>query len=172
MEEWKRLIYQGEDLGDYYLVSNKGRVKSAVNCKIRKLCFNTQGYYSFSGTFGSKKNKKTLKVHKAVAETFIENPLKKPMVNHIDGNRLNNSVENLEWCTNQENIIHAVEHDLIKSGGESHKAKLTNEDAKRIRRIYKYDRENYSPTKLARELGVRREAIMKIVNGQSFKNVM
>lgn len=101
MEEWRRMIYQGKDLGDYYLVSNIGRIKNAKNGKIRKLVLNTQGYYSFNGTFGSRENKKTIKVHKAVAETFISNTEKKPIINHIDGNRLNNDSENLEWCTYQ-----------------------------------------------------------------------
>lgn len=171
MEEWRRLIYQGKDLGDYYLISNKGRVKNATNGRIRKLSFNTQGYYAFSGTFGSKKNKKTIKVHKAVAETFIENELGKPVVNHIDGNIINNCVDNLEWCTNQENIIHAVEHGMVKSGEESHKSKLKNEDVLIIRDLYDNHRENYNTTQLAKRFGVKPEAIRLAVIRKSFKNI-
>lgn len=171
MEEWRRMIYQGKDLGDYYLVSNIGRIKNAKNGKIRKLVLNTQGYYSFNGTFGSRENKKTIKVHKAVAETFISNTEKKPIINHIDGNRLNNDSENLEWCTYQENTIHAVEHDLIKSGEESHKAKLSNKDVLFIRNLYDNDRENYNTTNLAKKFGVKPEAIRIAAIRKSFRNI-
>ena len=52
------------------------------------------------------------RVHQLIAKTFIENPENKPMINHIDGNVKNNQVDNLEWCTNKENQIHA--RDILK----------------------------------------------------------
>lgn len=58
---------------------------------------------------------KRYSIHRLVANTFIPNPKNKPQVNHIDGNKQNNNVDNLEWCTKSENQIHAVRNGLQKT---------------------------------------------------------
>ena len=64
----------------------------------------------------SKDNKaKNILVHRLVAESFIPNPNKYPCVNHIDGNKQNNNINNLEWCTHSENDLHAYKIGLRKA---------------------------------------------------------
>lgn len=102
MEVWK-------DIKDYeglYQVSNTGKVKSIrTNGKLLKLHEDKGGYLI---AYLYKKSKyKCFKIHRLVANAFIPNQEEKRTVNHIDGNKKNNSVNNLEWATHSENIIHA-----------------------------------------------------------------
>ena len=99
-----------------YAVSNKGNVMNISNKKIINNWSDfSQGYVSTSLSKDGKK--KTFKTHRLVALAFIDNPEKKPYVNHIDGNKSNNEITNLEWVTAQENTLHAQENNL-KSGNK------------------------------------------------------
>lgn len=87
-------------------VSNFGRVKSfrrnKVEGKILNGTLTSNGYLKVLLSCGKQK-----RVHRLVAQTFIPNPNNLPQVNHIDGNKLNNAVDSLEWCTAQQNIQHS-----------------------------------------------------------------
>ena len=75
-------------------------------------------------------NSKLVVIHRLVAKAFIPNPQNKAQVNHIDGNKKNNNVRNLEWCTNQENVIHAINIGLIdleKLKNRKHYTKAVNQ---------------------------------------------
>jgi len=111
-----------------YSISNKGRVKSLKRTCIRNglvyemdeklISINNKRYKNV--ILCKKSIKKDKLVHRLIAEAFIPNPYKKPFVNHIDGNKYNNSLDNLEWCTHKENQRHAVETGLIQTKGGSH----------------------------------------------------
>lgn len=112
-EIWKDIIgYEG-----LYQVSNFGRIKNKNNL-IMSLSRNRSGpNYRYMVWLSKQDKKKPFLVHRLVAEAFIPNPNEKPTVNHIDGNPLNNHLDNLEWATKSENHIHRVyvlkEHSLI-----------------------------------------------------------
>ena len=109
MEIWKDIDgYEG-----LYQVSSLGRIKS-YKCKkekILKLGSNPLGY-SIIGLWKNRKQK-FYPVHRLVANTFITNKHNKREVNHIDGNKKNNNVTNLEWATRSENMKHAVNKGLL-----------------------------------------------------------
>lgn len=93
-----------------------GRVKSLnykgnESEKILKNSKTSNGYLSVS--LSKDKNRKTVKVHRLVAETFIPNLENKSQVNHIDGNKENNNIKNFEWVTDKENKNHAYKLGLI-----------------------------------------------------------
>lgn len=111
---WKPLVYNGMDLSDKFLISDKGEVYSIKSNKILKQTLNkTTGYYAVCISVGSRKHKKTIKPHIAVACMFVDGRKDGFVVNHIDGDKTNNSFNNLEWVTQKYNMIHAVKNGLI-----------------------------------------------------------
>lgn len=169
-EIWKRLIYQGNDYGDFYEVSNYGNIRNSKTHRVRRNNINKEGYYFVGCSLGSRDRKITFKNHKAAAESFINNPDNLPMVNHKDGNKLNNMVDNLEWCTNAENIQHAYDNNLIsvERGEKASNAKLTQEDVNYIRENYiPYDKE-FDTRGLARKFGVSHVSIIRILKRRTW----
>lgn len=90
-----------------YKVSKDGQVMNVRKNKTIKPWLNIYGYYSVRLHKGG--NRRTAFVHRLIAQTFIPNPDNKSEVNHIDGNKLNNDISNLEWVSHRENIIHSVD---------------------------------------------------------------
>lgn len=160
-EIWKRLHYHGKDYGDWYEVSNSGNIRNAKTHKIRKLNVSKTGYYFVTCSLGSRQNKILFKVHRAVAESFILNPDNLPCINHIDGNKLNNSVNNLEWCTMKYNTNHAVKLGLltVKKGYDNTLSKLTKEQYEYIYNFYQPFHKDFGSRALARKFGVHHETI-------------
>lgn len=106
IEIWKDI----EGFEGLYQVSNLGRVKS--NRGILHPNTNTYGYKHV--TLSKYGIRTTTPIHTLVADAFLDNPYEKPEVNHIDGNKENNSVSNLEWVTRTENNRHAIATHLRK----------------------------------------------------------
>lgn len=153
----------------YYLISSYGRCKTtnfrpgygripeSSECilKIENPDYH-QGYALVSLSKNGKKKK--FRIHRLVAEAFIPNPNNYPCVNHIDGNKLNNNVNNLEWCTEKQNMEHAAKFNLVNRGKRQYVKQLTL-DGKLIK-IHKSIRE------ASRETNICRDSITKCLKGK------
>ena len=117
---------------DRYLVSNRGRVISLNSGSEMSQFVHRNGYASVQLGKGSRR--KTCLVHRLVASAFVPNPSSLPEVNHIDGDKLNNSVENLEWVTRSQNMKHSIAHGLYDPVGIGHMKNMTEKAAATHRR--------------------------------------
>ena len=170
MEKWKKI-----DGYKYYFVSNFGRVKSTndkgnwgdkrtLKIIVRKSGYCVVNLHSYRGAV---KKMKQYRVHQLVAKAFIPNPEKKPIINHLDGNKENNHVSNLEWCTQSENMIHAYKNGLCSRKKGVKTTKLTVDDVKEIRKRYK--NKNISQYQLSEDYSVTESTIRNVINKTSWK---
>ena len=137
---WKGVYYNGEDLSWRFEVSDKGDLRNAINKHEYKPHICGSGYLQIcTCVLGKNRN---IKVHKCVAEAFVPNPNNYDVVNHKDGNKLNNNANNLEWTTKKGNVNHAMKLGLFKpeiylrrecDGEKCNLHKLSEEDVLFIR---------------------------------------
>lgn len=134
--------------------------------------------------------KRTHMLHRLVAQAFIPKPQGKDFVNHKDGNKLNNHVDNLEWCTIAENNQHARDTGLhrqsrghklkyksdktkqIALSNLKDKSKLTPDQVRYVRQVHKPRSKEFSATALAEQFGTSVAAMSKIVKGQTYQNIV
>lgn len=181
-EVWKDVAgYEG-----LYQVSDMGRVKSMPHVVRRKSKWDeglfiehvskecimspdvARGYERVRLFKGGKV--KRFLVHRLVAEAFIPNNDKsKTIINHLDGNKRNNTVGNLEWCDNSRNVRHAYEMGLRRINEKHPCSKLKNDEVKEIRRLRQVER--LTCKQLGEKYGVSVTNIKNIVNNKTWKGV-
>lgn len=170
---WKGLKYRGIDYSNKFRISNLGElqnIKTNTTYKKRKTEF---GYHTVTVSLGSRKHKLVINIHRAVAETFIPNPNNKTEVNHKDGNKLNNSVENLEWCTHRENMIHASKNGLLHpaTGISQGFSRLSQVDVLYIKNNYISGDKQFGSRGLARKFNCSHMVILNIIKGKTYKEI-
>lgn len=143
-EEWKDI----KGYENYYQISNLGRIKSSIwfnghEYIHREKILKPQNNKYLTVRLAKNKKIKQYTIHRLVAIHFIENKENKPYVNHIDGNKHNNRVDNLEWCTAKENTNHAYNNGLIKKITNKKKEAILNNVkkawGKNRKRVRQYD---------------------------------
>ncbi len=179
-----------------YVVSNDGFVKNIFRNRLLKPGSGKLGWY-LRVNLTKEKKIKTKYIHRLVAECFIPNPENKKCINHINGNKQDNRVENLEWVTHSENTLHAWNNGLMENvrenlknrvyeggrkytsrhyyGEENSRSKLTNKQVLEIRS--KYTKSNrwhkgYDMLRLAKEYNVCKSKIFQIISRQSWKHII
>ena len=176
MEQWKEVSgYEG-----YYEVSNLGRVRTIERIVQGKLApmrmkpiylkcgLNSNGYPAVE--FCKNGKQKKYSVHRLVAEAFIPKIEGKNLINHKNGIKTDNRVENLEWCTSQENIRHAFDSGLkVGVNGERHgQSKLTVTQVHELRSMIE---SGLSQRKIAKHFGITQAAVSLINKGKNWNHI-
>lgn len=180
IEEWKDIkgyegLYQVSSLGQIRSLdiliniedSKKDRAyKSRKKGKILKPFLSNNGYLRVCLCKDRKQTTKA--VHRLVAETFLSNPRELPQVNHVDGNKSNNCVANLEWCTAQENIKHSWDNGLSKVTKEMREhCKKYNKKVNQYDKRGDFLKEWESATEAGRNLNIFQQSIVACLKGRT-----
>lgn len=161
MEIWAKIK-------DYpnYEISNIGRVKSINYNKERILKLqNMNGYNRVGLSINGIVN--LFLVHRLIAVAFIDNIHNHPFINHINGVKNDNRVENLEWCNSTENLNHALDNNLrvMPNGEKHHKSKLNEAQVLEIRNS------NLSQKELTKLYNVKQPLISAVINKRKWKHI-
>lgn len=178
IEEWRDI----RDLEGYFQVSNLGRiraldrhiVKVGVNQTIKgRMLKGHKGKNGYIKTNFSKNGVLYYRlIHRLVAEAFIPNPENKKNVNHKNGIKDDNRLENLEWATDSENSLHAIRTGLtrVRKGEEIYFSKITNRQAYFIKCMF--FRDNMSVTQISKVTGLSGRMIADLVKERTWKHIV
>lgn len=149
-----------------YSISTTGRVYSPINLEMT-LQKHTGGYLKVVLWDRVTRKRFNRFVHRLVAQAFIPNPNGHRYVNHKDGDKKNNKLDNLEWVSPKENTAHAYSMGLAKSGEDSTSSKITQDQVDNMRTIYVKGKITYA--ELALQYGISKQQVERIINKKRWK---
>jgi hypothetical protein len=181
-KQFENSNYEVSNLGNirtipYNAIKKDGKIHPVRQTNL-KPALNKKGYLKVGLTINGKL--KSFSVHRIVAVEFLENTFNKPQVNHIDGIKTNNKVDNLEWCNNSENILHSYKIGLTKNiyepckdksnfkrGEEQKYAKL---DYNKVSEAKELRKKGFSFQKIADKYSVNKKTIIHAIKGITWNN--
>lgn len=160
MVKWKTISkYPNYECSNTGLVRRKDTKHVQTGGKNRRYLrvklFNENGGYGYDA-------------HRIIAETWLPNPNNLPQVNHINGNKHDNRIKNLEWCTAQHNVKHSYETGLNKgpkSGERSNLSKISDDTLRYIKSIHKPFDKEFGTKALAKKYGINDAWLSNVLNG-------
>lgn len=158
------------DLYGRYLISRDGEIFDNRRKKFITPQLDDKGYFRVAlAVVGNRQKQKHFRLHRLLAITFIPNPDNKSFINHINGVKHDNSIENLEWCTHKENMQHSARIGLSKFyiGEKAKNVKITNKIALKI---YE-DRLSMSRKDISIKYGLSKCTIQNIMVGKTWSHV-
>lgn len=155
-----------------YMISSESRIMNKTTLKMVSISLNKRFRHRAVRLWNSGKTR-LLKVYRLKAAAFIPNPENKPQVNHIDGDRMNEDLSNLEWATASENMKHSFASGLCKGfykkGFDHQKAKLSLEDINLMRRWKNSG--FYDPKKICKVFSISRTYAQRVASGKEGNHV-
>jgi len=174
-ENWKDIpdyegFYQASDLGNIKSISRKVYIPKRNIYRQQQEIILTYNPYSkrYPRVSLHKNSEVEIKlIHTIIGLLFVPNPKNLPFLNHINGIKTDPRACNLEWCSHLENMQHAFRTGLVPNGERNHKAKLTNNNVRAIKRLLK-NNPKANQSAIARKYGVVRSVINAIVKNRKW----
>jgi hypothetical protein len=164
----KTLLEKNSRGFDRYIIRRDGRIYSKISQRFLTCNSLAGAGYKIFSLQDNARRKRTVYLHRLLAEKFLPNPNGYKEVNHKNGDKLDNRIENLEWCSHKMNMQHAWKNDLIsaQTGAQASKAKL---DLKQIREIIKLIDGGYSNGDISKQFQIARSSISNIRTGKTYR---
>ena len=176
IKEWQDIIgYEGlykiNKYGEIKSLERKVKSSNGYRKKKSMILKQTDNHRGYKTVCLCKKGRcKQFFVHRLVAINFIREPLEKEVVNHIDGDKLNNHYMNLEWCYQKDNNQHAIDNKLWTAYGVNHYlSKFSEEDVGEIKNKYKC---GYTYREISKIYNVHEATIGKLIREETYSKTM